>query len=225
MDDARHTAYQQLRGDIFVRSLGWSLPIDELDREKDQYDELKSPWINTHCVFISGSEQEENLLGGVRVFELSDWGQSMTFNEFRLKGMIPDSALEVLQNTYQVRNMIELTRLCVVRNKKRISLDTSLVDFTAVRDYVYSCAYVHAEKVQCRYALAIVDYAYYVVCKRSKFIFDELYTRFERHQKGGYALIVIDLSATIMAIQSAGDYERAQRMVQLCQNPSLFLKG
>lgn len=224
-DEDRNTAYQQLRGDIFVRSLGWSLPIDDLGREKDRYDELWQPWISTHCVFTYENEQDEILLGGVRVFELSTWDKSMTFNEFHTSGMIPTSVLDLLQTNYQARNMIELTRLCVMRGKQRMLQYTTKVDFGAVRDYVYACAYAHAEKAQRRYALAIVDHAYYVVCKRAKFIFDELYTRFDRHQRGGYALIVIDLMATIGSIQDVGEHKRARRMVQLCQDPSIFLKG
>jgi len=59
-------------------------------------------------------------------------------------------------------------------------------------------------------ALALVDADYLKVMKRSHFVFQEIYLAHS------YALVAIDLWATISSIVRAGERKRAQRMLALC---------
>lgn len=63
-DSYRQDEYQRLRADIFVKSLGWQIPVDAQGRERDRYDTSKSTSISVSCVY-GQDEQAEHLLGGV----------------------------------------------------------------------------------------------------------------------------------------------------------------
>jgi N-acyl-L-homoserine lactone synthetase len=206
-DEIRHTEYQHLRAEVFVHSLGWDIPLDQFGRERDHYDESSHPGISVHCIY-----QKNHLLGGVRIFELNDWEDSMTFHEFHRNGMVPDTALEYLRSHYTPQCMLELTRLCIRRNKLHRHEN---LDHSKIRDYVYATAYVVGKKTQRMFALAIVDRLYFLACKRANFVFDVIYQR-NFQQKDGFALVVVDFEATIRAIQIAGNAERARRILSLC---------
>lgn len=215
-DRQRHSEYQRLRAEIFVNRLNWSLPVDEEGRECDRYDRSQSPLISTHCIY----DHQEQLLGGVRIFELRQWTDSMIFNEFHLQGMVPQSVLHLLEERYQATDVLEVTRICVTRNPNK--------QHAIIRDYIYAMVYSLAEKLQRRYTLGIVHRAYYLGFKRSKFVMDELYTQFDQSSRvAGYALVMIDMPRTILAMYDANVHlqDAAKRMLSLCKQKSWIFKS
>lgn len=214
-DMARQSEYQRLRTAIFVQQLGWDVPVDEEGRERDHYDLRDDPSISVHCVYGEHANTEY-LLGGVRIFELHSWNNSMVTNEFRTVGMIPDSVLTCLKNQYDYHQLLELTRFCVQRGRWYTppSISTRFNCVTA-RDLTYAAVYKMAEKTGRWKALALVDTNYLQVMKRSHFVFQQLYTHYTR-EKFGYSLTIIDLYATLRAIRAAGEFARAERMIALC---------
>lgn len=219
-DTHRQDEYLRLRADIFVRSLGWQIPVDERGRECDHYDFEENSNVSMYGIYGQG-EQQEHLLSGVRLFCLQDWRDSMITNEFHQVGMIPDYILYALQDRYNGKDLLELTRFCVQRGRW-YQPPGSLNNFSnqIARDLTYAAVYAKAQSTGRRKALALVDRGYLQVMKRSHFVFKEIYARQEQHQ--GYTLTVIDLWDTIHAIKAAGDFARAQRMLALCnENASL----
>ena len=218
------TAYQRLRANTFVHSLGWSIPIDEDGRERDRYDEGTAKGVSVHCVY-KPARKESYLLGGIRIFELGGWNESMVTNEFHHNGMIPDSALDTLLKHYEYNSLLELTRFCILRDTSQLPLEVKK-DFNKAltRDYTYATAYALAEKTGRKYALGITNFPYLRIAHRSHFVFEVIYSNFVS-EKSGYALITIDLPATVRAIQAAGQHKRANRMLALCQSPDWVNQG
>lgn len=217
-DLKRHSEYQKLRATTFIDQLKWDIPMDEEGRERDHYDQSKDPSISTHCVY-GVQDGQEYLLGGVRIFELHSWQDSMTANEFRAVGMIPDDAIATLADHYDCQQVLELTRLCVQR--RRWYAPTSIsrrFNCTVARDLTYAAVYYMAEQTGRWKALALVDTGYLQVMQRSHFVFQCVYTQ-NLGNKSGYALTIIDLLATIQAICAAGETARAERMMWLCETP------
>lgn len=164
----------------------------------------------------------ECLLGGVRIFQLRNWDDSMVVNEFHDAGMIPGRVLQLLEDRYDCCELLELTRFCVQRGRWYIPLhvrDKSFPGFhcAVAHDTTYASVYSFAEKTKRWSALALVDAGYLRVMKRSHFVFEEVYSQ-QRDAHQGYALTVIDLPATIRSIREAGESERAERMMTLCRS-------
>jgi hypothetical protein len=160
--------------------------------------------------------ESEYLLGGVRIFELHTWQDSMVTNEFYTVGMIPESALASLQSQYDCRELLELTRFCVQRSRWYTPPSLSArFNCVVARDLTYAAVYHVAEKTNRWQALALVDTGYLHVMKRSGFVFREIYAQNLR-ARSGYTLTVIDLKATVNAIYAAGEIDRAERMMSLC---------
>jgi N-acyl-L-homoserine lactone synthetase len=218
-DTARHSEYQRLRTAIFVQQYGWELPVDDEGRERDQYDQQEDSSIRIYGVY-GVHETIEYLLGGVRVFSLRTWENSMLFNEFRLRKMIPDAVLTNLETLQECSVLLELTRLCVQRSRWYTPPGVS-THFPCVvaRDLTYAAVYQVAAQTNRWKALALVSAAYFQVMRRSQFVFQELYTH-NLHVKAGYALTIIDLKATIQAICEVGEFARAERMMTLCSPAS-----
>lgn len=208
-DPKRLAEYQRLRGITFVQRLGWQIPIDEEGREVDRYDSLAAKsFVRSHGVF-GIHHYREQLLGGVRISTLRIWSESMVENEFYTNGMLPDHALQLLENEYRSRDLLELTRLCV----HHVPIPPFRQD--VARDLTYAAVYALAQATGRGLALALVDSLYFQVMRRSRFIFREIYTHQLQHRRG-YALVVIDLWKTIRAIRAYGDHARAERMLSLC---------
>ena len=83
------------------------------------------------------------------------------------------------------------------------------------RDLTYATVYSLAQATGRGLALALVDSLYFLVMRRGRFIFRELYTH-RLDERQGYALVVIDLWETIRAIRASGDDASAERMLALC---------
>jgi len=221
-DSLRQSEYQRLRAEIFVKQLGWNIPVDLFGRERDRYDQKASPTISVYCVYGIDSMHMEHLLGGVRIFQLRDWDGSMVVNEFHDAGMIPGRVLQLLENRYDCGELLELTRLCVQRGHWYIPPhvhDKSFPGFrcAVARDLTYASVYSVAGRTQRWCALALVDAGYLRVMKRSHFVFEEVYSQ-QRETRQGYALTIIDLPATIRSIREVGESERAERMMALCRS-------
>ena len=205
----KHLAeYQRLRGITFVQRLGWQIPIDAEGKDVDRYDsaEAKS-FVSSHGVY--GINQQEHFLGGVRIFTLRAWSDSMIENEFHTVGMIPYHALRLMKSQYHYRDLLELTRLCVQPSP------TPPFRQIVVRDLTYAAVYALAQATGRGLALALVDSLYFQVMRRSHFVFREIYAQ-RLDQRQGYALVVIDLWDTIRSIRARGDHTRAARMLTFC---------
>src|SRR5437879_9250019 len=107
-NDGELAAYQRLRAAIFVDQLGWAVPVDERGREYDHYDIEDDPTVSVHGVFgYAGNTMSSqpdvgrviehirrpHFLGGVRIFTLRSWSNSMVMREFADAGMLPDATL------------------------------------------------------------------------------------------------------------------------------------
>jgi hypothetical protein len=177
------------------------------------------------CVYGKGNQRgAEYLLGGVRTLILRNWDDSMTTNEFYHIGMIPLPIVNQLKERYNPTDLLEITRLCLRRGHvyepKWGVIRHSITRFNmeVARDLAYATVYALAEKTGRKRALLIVDRYYLRVMQRSHFVFEELYS----HPQGGrrgYSLTVLDLHATIFAIEDAGAYDRVRRMLSLCTQP------
>ncbi|MEO7021015.1 MAG: acyl-homoserine-lactone synthase [Ktedonobacteraceae bacterium] len=214
-DTARQDEYQRLRATVFVHRLKWKIFVDEEGRERDHYDQQETPSTSIYGVYGVHNENE-SLLGGVRIFELHHWQDSMVANEFYAAGMIPDTALAALASQHDCRDFLELTRFCVRRGRWYTppSLSTRF-NCEIARDLTYAAAYHVAEKTGRWHALALVHTSYLQVMKRSHFVFQEIYMH-NTHEKSGYSLTDIDLLATIRALSAAGEFARAERMTAFC---------
>lgn len=208
-EDARRLAeYQRLRGRAFVQRLGWQIPIDAEGREADRYDRREAhSFVSAHCVY--GIDHQEHLLGGIRIFTLRDWSDSMVENEFHTVGMLPKHILHLLKSLYRCTDLLELTRLCVQPSP------TPPFRQMVARDLTYASVYALAQATGRKYALALVDSVYFQVMRRSHFLFQEIYAR-RLGWPQGYALIIIDLWGTILALRAYGENARAERMLALC---------
>lgn len=213
-DFERQDEYQRLRAEIFVRTLGWQIPVDQQGRERDHYDSPENPAVSVYGVY-GRDEYAEYLLGGVRLFSLRNWEDSMIMNEFYAVGMIPEYVLRFLKDYYLSTELLELTRFCVQRGRRYRPAHT-LKHFNnqVARDLTYAAVYAQAQNTERRNALALVNVNYLQVMRRSHFVFKEVYARHDQHQ--GYVLTVIDLWDTIRSIRAAGDFARANRMLALC---------
>jgi N-acyl-L-homoserine lactone synthetase len=201
--------YQRLRGVTFAQRLGWQIPIDSEGRDADRYDNLTAKsFVKAHGVYGINHHREQ-ILGGVRVLKLRIWSDSMVENEFYTNGMLPDQALQLLESQYRSTDLLELTRLCV----QHVPPPPFRQD--VVRDLTYAAVYALSKATGRGLALALVDSLYFQVMRRSHFIFREIY-RHRLDQRGGYALVVIDLWTTIQAIRVHGEHARVARMLSLC---------
>lgn len=219
------TAYQQVRGEVFVGERGWDLPLDTEGRESDRYDVGGGQAIKVYGVLAAPDQArggDEELIGGVRVFQLRHWDDSMLRHEFRKAGMFPSEVLDDLELRFDARKMVELTRLCV-RPRRRHTLPKRGLrptppsyDLGIARDLVYAGAYAGAEAEGRRYALGVTDGLYLRVMQRSHFVFDTLFDG-GMHRRGGYGLVLIDLVATVRAIHACGETARAERMLLCCE--------
>jgi N-acyl-L-homoserine lactone synthetase len=218
-DSSMLRAYQQLRAEIFVKQLGWNIPVDADGCERDRYDQTTEQAVSIYGVTGITDTQDEYLLGGIRIFELHGWHESMIFNEFVTAEMIPAWTLQLLEDDYQYSNILELSRFCTFRGRSYHTPPTSGVRFSSivVRDLTYAAVYRLAENTGRCLALALVDPHYFRIIKRSHFVFREIYSQ-QLETPQGYALTMIDLVATIRAIQAIGNGERAERMTVLCNS-------
>jgi N-acyl-L-homoserine lactone synthetase len=205
MDDDRQHEYQLLRAEIFVHQKGWNIPLDAQGRERDRYDHCNAT-VHVHCVY--GVAECEYLLAGIRVLTLGTWADSMVVNEFSDAGMISEEIVQLLQ-CQNCTQFLELTRFCVQRGRWSF-VPHGRFNHQIARDLTYATAYFQALQTGRTRALALVDADYLKVMKRSHFVFQEIY------RAHSYALVAIDLWATISSIVRAGDRKRAQCMLALC---------
>jgi N-acyl-L-homoserine lactone synthetase len=212
-------AYQQLRAEIFVKQLGWNIPVDADRCERDRYDQTMEQAVSIYGVTGVAETQDECFLGGIRIFELHSWNESMIFNEFATAEMIPAWVFRLLEDEYHYSDVLELSRFCTFRNRSYYVSQTSSVRFNpmVVRDLTYAAVFRLAEKTGRHLALALVDAHYCRVMKRSHFVFREIYSQ-QLETPQGYALTMIDLAATIQTIQAVGNGESAERMTVLCDS-------
>jgi N-acyl-L-homoserine lactone synthetase len=200
--------YQRLRGITFVQRLGWQIPVDAEGKEADRYDSVEATsFVSSHGVY--GIHNQEHLLGGIRIFTLRSWSDSMIENEFHDNGMIPHHALRLLKSQYCCTDLLEVTRLCV--QPSPVPPFRQMI----VRDLIYAPLYSLAQATGRKLALALVDSLYFRVMCRGHFVLREIYTqRLDLRQ--GYALVVIDLWETINALRAYGDDARTARVLAFC---------
>jgi N-acyl-L-homoserine lactone synthetase len=221
-DEKRSTDYQLLRAQIFVKGLNWNIPLDYQGREIDRYDQIQSSHIDSYGVYGIDTNAEEHFLGGIRIFHLRKWSDSMVMQEFRDAGMIPDTILHQLQQNYDHRTILELTRFCVQRGRRYLPSQllraSGFAGFNLqiARDLTYASVYAVAKNTAKYFALGIADAGYLNVMRRSHFTFQTLYT----HETAAYSLVLIDLFATIDSIRSYGESIIADRMLSLCTPPN-----
>lgn len=232
-DTSRQDAYQRLRADIFVKQFQWKIPLDEFGRERDRYDMQHMPHVSSHCVYgIQKKEEVEHeiLLGGIRVFQLETWADSMVAQDFYQTGMVPLEVLQILEKQYDVSRSLELNRICVKREKRKNSTPQSQVfasekpsfNLAFARDFTYAAAYKAAEETGRHLALGIAHASYLRLMMQGRFVLKVLHAH-NLHDKGhGYAVILIDLPATVRAIRAAGGGDCADRMLALCENKRAF---
>lgn len=215
-DVARQDEYQRLRAEVFVRQLGWDVPVDSQGRERDRYDQEMGSTISVYCVYGLASSGVEYLLAGIRVFQLRDWRDSMITNEFHAAGMIPEHVLQLLRDHYSCINLLELTRFCVQRGRWYYPADTpERFNNQIARDLAYAAVFAQAQNSGRGNALALVDFGYLQVMRRAHFMLNEIFS-WQDPCHGRFVLVVIDLWGTIRSIRAAGDFIRAQRMLALC---------
>jgi N-acyl-L-homoserine lactone synthetase len=213
-DTVRHADYQRLRAEVFVGQRHWDLPLEADGRECDRYDVGGGRNIHVYTVYTRSLDGFEQLLGGVRVFTLRHWGESMIAHEFLRAGMVPPQVVEEIRCEYDAENLVELTRLCVIPGRHR-GAPVPHADLAVARDLVYSSAYAAAAAVGRTYAIGLTDEVYARVMRRSHFVFETLYSQ-RQHGLGDCSLVLIDLVQTIHAIRAAGEHERAARMLLGC---------
>jgi hypothetical protein len=224
-DFVRQSAYQRLRAEIFVKQLGWKIPMDARGRECDHYDEMSEDRVQVSCIYGKGNKRNvECLLGGVRTLIPRNWDDSMAVNDFHLINMIPSSIVNLLKERYDPTSLLEITRLCLRRGHiyepqwEAVGYGASRFHLEIARDLAYATVYALAEQTGRKLGLLIVDRYYLLVMRRSHFVFEELYSH-PIKGKEGYSLTVLDLPATIFAMEKAGAYDRIQRMLSLCSRP------
>lgn len=222
-DFVRQSAYQRLRAEIFVKQLGWKIPMDTRGRERDHYDEMSEDRVQASCVY-GKHRYTEYLLGGVRTHMLEEWDDSMIVNVFHPIGMIPLSVVSLLKDRYDPTELLEVTRLCLQRGRTyeiQIPGNTSYkpsFQMGIARDLVYATIFAHFDQSRRKLVLSMVDRYFLQVMRRSHFVFEELYTH-PQGGRGGYSLTVLDLLATILAMENAGAYDQIQRLLSLCTQP------
>jgi N-acyl-L-homoserine lactone synthetase len=138
----------------------------------------------------------------------------MLFNEFRAAGMLPDTVAEYLVGQ-PCTQFLELTRLCIRPNGLRGK-------FAAVRDYLYATVYRCAEHSTRSYAMAIAHPSMLAVLRRSHFAFHILHAHAGQN---GYALVSVDLAATIDALRARQAHEQVARLLCLCHCSGEGLDG
>jgi len=236
-NDGELAAYQRLRAAIFVDQLGWAVPVDARGREYDHYDIEDDPTVSVHGVFgYTGSTMSRqpdvgraiehirrpHFLGGVRIFTLRSWSNSMVMREFADAGMLPDAILYQLQRQYDCSDLLELTRLCVQRGRRYVPAGPHALapipgfDMTLARDLLYTAVFSMAASTGRTLALALVHAPYVKIMRRTHFVFDMLYAH-ELTCKQGYALTMIDLEASMHKIYQL-DRPRALRALSLCDD-------
>lgn len=212
-------AYQRLRAEVFIDQLGWQLPRGPRGDESDRYD-VGGDAITVYGAIGVEAGGREHLLGGVRIFRLRAWDDSMLPHEFRGLGMVPEPIMRGLTQRHPRADLLELTRLCVRPGRQWSPPDRPdiIFDLGIARDLCYAAAYLEAETLGRSHALAIVDAVYERVMRRARFQFERIHSVVARAtDRYGYSVVLIDLPATIKSIRAAGDEERANRMVALCR--------
>ncbi|HLI69582.1 MAG TPA: acyl-homoserine-lactone synthase [Ktedonobacteraceae bacterium] len=205
-DQKRQDEYQRLRADVFVKAMGWRIPVDSQGRERDRYDiEQERYHVNIYGVYGQAG-QTELLLGGLRLLTLQSWQDSMLANEF--VSMFPAPILRALF-WQDAQKYIEITRFCVRRGRWYPALGQQRFSCITARDLTYAAAYAVAFQTRRTLAVAAVDPQYMKIMQRSEFAFHSLCVA------PNATLVIIDLMGTIRRIRAAGDEARAQRMLAM----------
>ena len=224
-DSPRQRRYQRLRAKIFVDQFGWQIPVDQFGCERDRYD-FDEEKVQISCVYGKGNWRGmECLLGGVRTLIPENWNDFMTANEFVANGMIPLSVMQSLEERYNPTHLLEITRLCLQRGHfytPNWGDRSPQFHLGIARDLIYASVYALAEQTGRYQALGITDQHYLRVMRTSRFVFEELYTQ-EQGVRGGYSLVMINLLATIDAMQVSGMNDRVSRMLLLCHQSNNLL--
>ena len=211
-DDRRQRTYQQLRARMLVDELGWSLPIDEQGRERDRYDREGLARNGAYCVY-GWAEDTEYLLAGIRIFQLATWRDTMITQEFVDSGLIPSSVVAHLYDTYAVEQLIEMNRICLERGRRWVPPGSTVsFELFVARDLLYACAASIAEQTGRTRAIGIVHPGYLIAMQRGSFVIDILYASHLNDLSRGYALVVVDIAATIRKL----DPTRQTLFLSLC---------
>lgn len=223
-DTSRLHAYQQLRRAVFIDKLGWSLSPDAHGGETDRYDIGGGRAIRVYGVFGVLPDGEEVILGGVRIFFLRTWAESMLANEFSEAGVVPKDVMSRTVAALRANDYLELTRLCVRPGRRYVASgerggDASVAfDLAIARDLVYGAVYAAAEVSWRRQAIALVDRVLVRMLARSRFAITTVYDNTTPGLTGraSVALVTIDLGATITSLRLAGNSGQAERLLVAC---------
>ncbi|GAC1447068.1 MAG: hypothetical protein PVSMB4_01290 [Ktedonobacterales bacterium] len=221
-DEERHRAYQRLRAEVFVRQLGWDVPVDDDGCERDRYDIASDPRVVVRTVEGVEPNGTAHLLAGIRVFRLRTWDDSMLMHEFREAGMVPPALVQYLTDRFSGPELLELTRFCSRSGRwfPRNAEGHAAFDLSIARDLCHAAIYREGERHGSHYALGLADTVYGRVMKRAHYVYETLYQR-TTHARHGYLVTLLDLPATIRAIRGSGDAARADRMVALSEEKFL----
>ena len=217
-------AYQRLRAEVFIDQLGWRLPRGPLGGESDRYD-IGGQAITVYGAFGIDGCGREHLLGGVRIFRLRAWDDSMLPHEFAGLGMVPPPIMKQLKARYPQANLNELTPLCVRPGRRWSPPDApeETFDLGVAGDLCYAATCLEAEMTNRWHALAIVDAVYERVMRRAHFQMEPIHSvKASAADRYGYSVVLIDMPATIKAIRASGAEDRANRIVSMCQEKWLL---
>lgn len=246
-DHSRQRAYQRLRREIFVDQLGWDIYVDDEGCEVDRYD-IGGKATSIHTVYAVTNGMMEHLLGGLRIFQLRTWDDSMLFHEFKDAGMVPARAINALCARHAPTELLEVSRFAVQQGRyflppsqpslhivradaaptdadtanttrtirARVNQGEVPYDLVIARDLAYAALLSTAETAGRTLVLAIVDAHYWRIMFKSLFVFETFYEH-NTHARDGYALVLIDLQASLRSIYHGRALDRWTRMTALCK--------
>ncbi len=220
-DNERQTAYQQLRATTFIEQRKWDIPMDAEGRERDRYDKTASPTNRVFGVYGCGV-QEEFLLGGLRIFSLYNWEDSMAITEFGEGGIIPEQVIKHLKEHYNCRRMLELNRMVIHRGSRYTppsSPQQEIFSCMVARDLLYATACALTESSGREQSLVILDPPYYRIFLRNHFVLTELY------RNEYLVLAIVDTWPTMRAMYQAVKYIQVMRMLALCRHRDTIIHG
>jgi N-acyl-L-homoserine lactone synthetase len=221
-DQARHAAYQRLRGHIFVHQLGWRLALEPDGREVDRYDIGGGRAITVHCIYgMDERTEREHLLAGMRIFHLRTWDDSMLTHEFASAGMVPPGVLEELDARFAPTELLDLTRLCSWLGTWYAPVaaydtpeEAPRFDLAIARDLLYAALWEVAMRTERDIAICLTDALFLRVLRRAHFEVEELYSK-DIGKRTGLAVAIIDLAASLQSVRLKDGMERAQRITAL----------
>lgn len=211
-DETRHAAYQRLRARIFYEQLGWQVTVTPDGREVDRYDTRADGSLVIYTLFRL-SRRQPVLLGGIRISTLHTWEDAMVMQEMHEAGLFPDAVTRELQAQVPASSLLEVTRLCLDRRHPLLTRDPA--QRAVAQELLIAGVYRVAEQTGRTQVLAVVSTGYARILEHLHFVLHPYYTH-QPHHKTGYVLAIIDLAASVRAMQQREQRDRVRRVLSLC---------